>query len=97
MFTILNFSTPSTILYFFQNVPSFPSYTETFKPTSHIYLLINYNYSVIKYIKDVLENMRKHRGFNTKIEVLNAIKDKRDMKRNTKRMSLRVLRGKGEG
>lgn len=41
--------------------------------------------------------MGNPRGFNTKIKVLGAIKDKQSMKENTKRMSLRVLRSKGEG
>jgi len=41
--------------------------------------------------------MKKIRNFNTKIKFISALKDKRSMRKNTKRMSLRVLRGKGEG
>lgn len=41
--------------------------------------------------------MRKPRSFNTKLEILNAVKDKRSMRKNTKKMSLKVLQEKGAG
>gem|GEM_PF-2729577 len=41
--------------------------------------------------------MNPPKTFNTKTELLNAIKDKKSMRENTKVMSLRVLRGKGSG
>lgn len=40
--------------------------------------------------------MRTPRSFNTKLEVLNTAKDRRGMKRATKKISRRVLSAKGE-
>jgi hypothetical protein len=52
---------------------------------------------MINCISGVIKNMSSHKTYNTKIELLNAVRDKRSMRGNTKVRSLRVLCGKGSG